>query len=346
VTRWQVIGGATLCVALLVGYGRWLASPAPVPIVHAPAVVAEQDVATTAGVPHTQHGDSTAPAEHRVASSSRERLLVRWQASSQRGSDADGEIGFDPWGRIRVDAGLRRLFDYALTLQGEFSVAEIRVLLEHWVEARHGGSTAAQALVAFDRYVALKHAESSLALITDPGERLTALQVLRRQHFGAEAEALFGDEEAYARYTLERLALLQSEALSAAQRTEQLAALDASRDPGQRAAEALAQAPVVIAEHESQLAALGADAAQRHQERSALWGEEAAIRLAALDAQEADWTRRLAAFVAARDQILADPLRDAAARDQALTALLGAQFTEAERRRVQSLLRMGGPSGG
>ncbi|MCK7594219.1 lipase secretion chaperone [Pseudomarimonas salicorniae] len=266
-----------------------------------------------------------------------EALLERLADSSMRGSDLDGEIRLDAIGRVRLDAGLRRVFDHALTLLGEFTLTEIRALLAHWVSERHGVAVSEDVLALFERYLALKHAEGQLGDIADPAERLAQLSALRRAHFGADAEALFGSEEAYLAHTLERLALLRDPGLDESARLEALAALEAGRDPGERRAQSLAETPTLLSEHESQLQALQADATQRFAERSALWGEAAAERLAALDAAEAEWARRLDDYRSERARLMADPTLDETTRRQALEAMLASRFSEAERRRVVAL---------
>ena len=82
--------------------------------------------------------------------------------------------------------------------------------------------------------------------------------------------------------------------------------------------------------------AAGTDAATRHAERAALWGEEAAMRLAALDQAESDWNARVDAYARARDVVLTNTALGTSAREAQLAALLGG-FNEAEQRRVLSL---------
>lgn len=280
----------------------------------------------------------------RAATGPIEALLERWASSSHRGSTPDGALRFDDTGRLHADAGLRARFDYALTLLGEFTLSEIRQLLAHWIAGAQGEDAADQALALFDRYLALKQAEAEAIGSHDPAHRLSWLAALRRQHFGDAAEAMFGDEEDYLRYTLQRLAVLGDSQLGAAQQGVELAALHAGRDPAQREAEALAQMPALLAEHAAQLNDLGADATRRFSEREALFGAAAAQRLAELDAAEADWARRLQAARGAWARLLGDPRLDEAARQRALGALLAAQFSAPEQRRVRALLGL--PNGG
>lgn len=340
--RLALRGSALLAVALLAGllWKGWSEAPRPLPATapadsSAAAPWVDGDAGSARKRASQPFPDATSTADAATA------LLERWQRSSLRGSEVDGELGLDRLGRLRADAGLRRLFDHALSLQGEFSLAEIRSLIGHWVEARHGGSVRDEAVALFDRYLALKRAESELDGIRDPADRLARLIELRRAHIGADADAMFGAEETYTAHTLARLALLREPGRDDQDRARALAELDARRPAAQREAEALALSPTLLAEHESLLDAENLDPAQREAERRALWGEDAARRLAELDEAEADWQARLNGYAAARQRILGDPHLAAADREAALQDLLRQRFSESERRRVASLQAIG-----
>ena len=342
-------GSAALGVALLLGL--WLlasridpGAPAPSPAA-APGTAAAPSTAPPAATIWPTPA-AAVPPEHPVPATPLAPLLERWQASSQRGSAIDGELSFDDDGRLHVDLGLRRLFDYALSLQGEFSLGEIRQLLHHWVATRHDGAVADAVLAQFERYLALKQDEARLAGISDLGERLAALIDLREQHFGADADALFGDDEAYAIHTLQRLTLLRDASLSAEARAAALAELDARRPQAERAAERDSLSAVLAAEHERQLAEQAVPPEQVQEERAALWGADAAERLAALDAERAAWDARLADYAAARQRVLGDPRLNAAGREAALAALRQRGFSDAEQRRIASLEAIGALPGG
>ena len=76
-------------------------------------------------------------------------------------------------------------------------------------------------------------------------------------------------------------------------------------------------------------------------EREALFGAEAAARLAQADAEIAAWDARVRAYVQARDAIRADGRLDAAARDRAIATLQARSFDAAELRRIASLEAIG-----
>jgi lipase chaperone LimK len=266
-----------------------------------------------------------------------------WPASL-RDSAPDGEVTLDAAGRVRASLELRRLFDYFLSAIGELDVAAIRALLLAHVRGLHGEAVAAEVIALFDRYVDYQHALQ--ALPTPIGEslreRLARVRELRRRVLDpAMADAFFADEERYTEYSLDRRDLVADRSLDAATRDARLAELDARLPPEQRARMQEANAAVLIDEQNRQFAALDLDPAQRQAEREALFGAEAAARLAAVDAEQAAWERRVAAYVQARDAIRADPALAPAARERAIAALRARSFDAAEQRRIGSLEAIG-----
>lgn len=257
-------------------------------------------------------------------------LRARLAQSSLRGAAIDGELSFDAQGRLIADSGLRRLFDHFLSLSGEFSFADIRRLIEDAVRTRHGDTAADQAMSWFERYAALLRAVDAAAFPADPLARAEALRALRRQHLGeAAAQAMFGSEDIALDLALARRGVLHADDLPVDERTRLLATLDDTQ-PLELREVRLDSAAAELAEQQTrQFDALAADAATRHAERAALWGEEAAQRLAQLDAERADWDARVAHYLTARDTLGTDP--------QALDTWLRDNFSAAERRRLAAL---------
>ncbi|HRQ64864.1 MAG TPA: lipase secretion chaperone [Xanthomonadaceae bacterium] len=239
-------------------------------------------------------------------------------APSQQGSEVDGAIAFDAFGRLIVDRELRRLFDYHLAAIGELDIEEIRASLHALAQEAGGAHGAAQVLAAFARYLEYLDQVDRLVLPAqaDLLDRLEALHALRRQYLGnAVAESYFADEEAAA---LDLIARVED------------------------AAAGMATVPAddtdLALEQTLQFEREGTDAVTRQAERSALFGDAAALRLAALDEERERWRQRVDDYQSARAAIIDDPSLTAPARDAALLALLEQSFDEAERRRVLSLL--------
>lgn len=266
-----------------------------------------------------------------------------WPASL-RDSAPDGAVTLDPNGRVRPNLELRRLFDYFLSALGERDVAAIRALLLDHVRALHGEAVAAEVAALFDRYV--DYQQALAAMHAPPGEslraRLERVRDLRRRLLDPDmADAFFGDEERYTAYTLDRRETIADASLDAAARDTRLRELESRLSPEQRASLREANVAVLVDEQNRQFEALRLDPAQRQAEREALFGAEAAARLAQADAEIAAWDARVRAYVLARDAIRADGRLDAAARDRAIAALQARSFDAAERRRIASLEAIG-----
>lgn len=257
--------------------------------------------------------------------------------SSLRGTAVDGEVRFDASGALVLDVGLRRFFDYHLSLIGEWDLSKIREQLQRTLLARFDAARAGTVLDHFDRYTAYLQAlsDSGIAEEADPARRLAAVRQLRRDRLGeAMAEGFFAAEDALAALTLERMRIAGDARMSAEDKREALAALD--REAGYDARESAG-----LAEQAETLERRALSSAQRDAERTARWGADAAQRLAALDAERAAWDARVRRYAEARARIDADPRLDPQGRAQAITALRARMFTSTEQRRIASLEAIG-----
>lgn len=257
-------------------------------------------------------------------------LRERLGHSSLRGATPDGELSLDDAGRVRPDLGLRRLFDHFLSLSGEFSPSEIRALVADRVRATLGDGAVGEVLHWFNRYCDLILAMDGAAFPSDPLARAAHLRTLRRQYLGdAVAEAWFAVEDADLDLALARLAVRDAPGVDPDERQQWLDELDQTRtNEVQDVLRASLDAALVQAQAD-RFEAENADAATRRAERTALWGEDAAERLAQLDAERADWAVRLQHYRTARTAMAAEPA--------AFDAWLQANFSEPERRRILAL---------
>lgn len=259
---------------------------------------------------------------------------------SLQGAEADGAVGWNPDGTLRLDRGLRRRFDFLLAGLGELTLAQVRARLERDVASVAPADRAARVMEAFDRYVAylggvgqLRGGQGSL------GEsRLSELHALRVRVLGPQmARAFFEEDEQAAERTIDRQALLTRSDLSEDARREALAAVDDRRPGAER--EALdrgAQLQTTLAETAA-LEASAASAEERRAVRTARLGATVAQRLADLDDERARWATRVDAFRRARDAVLADDALDGASRRRALSGIVERDFSEPERRRIRAL---------
>ncbi len=320
---------AALCGLLLF---LWWSGSAPLPETpHSGAAGAQAAPRAGALKPDDTITSSAAQRQPQSSAATREDSL--------RGTDVDGRVRLDANGRLVADRDLRRLFDYFLARLGERTPEQIRADLIAWLQSQPelDATARAEATRLFDRYVELQRASAALGRSSDLRADLQRLRELRERELGAElARAWFGEEQDYAEQTLARLALASDASLDAQTRAQRLAELDRQQDPQQRAARAASTDFQLAVAQSEQLAASDASAQQRAQQRRELWGDEAAVRLAELDQQEASWQLRLRAYAQAREHLFADRGLTSQQRENRLARLLG-DFSEAERRRVLTL---------
>lgn len=311
-----VVGAAGLTL-----YWRW---PAPIPAAAGQVVTADP----TATPPSPQ-----LPQPARAAA---ERAVAQPLLPALAGTEVDGELQTDSAGNLQLSLGVRDYFDYFLSAADQAGLERAVEALLADAGGRLQEPALGQLIGLLGDYLDYKRA--SLALLQQPlsaqqqarpQEQMAALQQafdslaqLRRTHFSAGAvEALFGAEEAYARYTLDSLALLgrddlgeQARAAAQQRLREQLpAALRASEE---RQSQALAQ--------QAQSERLWREGASEEQVREFLaltYDPPTTERLLAEQRDERAWQQRYAAY-----------------RDE-LASLQGDGLSPADRRHEQQRLR-------
>ncbi len=263
------------------------------------------------------------------------------EQSSLRGTEVDGGILLDENGEILINLGMRRLFDYYLSLIGERDLVQIRILLKDQLLTQYNQTNTEKVLQYFDRYTDYLSALVALNIggLNKPEDRLQQVTSLRKKMLGeAMSLAFFAEEEALAILTVKRMAIANDKKIGVDEKAKLLAELDVSENYSARTE---ADTAALITEQNRQLEALKLTDAQRTAEREALWGKEAATRLGQLDHERARWDARIEQYLLARSRIDANSALSAHARAQAIAALRAQQFNAAEQRRVASLEAIG-----
>lgn len=269
-------------------------------------------------------------------------VVARTSGDSLRDTAVDGAVRLDASGQPLPDRELRRLFDYFLARSGEQSPEAIRSALAAHLHATLAPRALATVLAWFDAYVALEHDSVAIAQReTDPEAAMARVRALRRERLGqALADSWYAQEERDYDRAEARRRLWADRGLAPAERERRLAELDADLDPQQR--ELLAQTRQLDAalRQSRDFERNRTDAATRYREREALYGRDAAQRLAELDQRKAEWNDRLRSYAAQRQRVLADNALDDAQRQQRLSGLMQG-FDPNERQRVDALTRNG-----
>lgn len=255
----------------------------------------------------------------------------------QGGSNA-GETG------TLAYAELKRLFDYYLSAVGEQSIEAITQHIRGELDRRLPAPQAAKAQRLLALYIEFKR--ELVRLETQPQlvgngvqavrARLLAMQDLRSRYFNEqETQGMFGFDDAYDMDAIARLEISQNPALSAEQKQQQLATVDAAM-PANLRREREASSVVVRVEQQAQdLRAKGASEDDVYRMRAKAFDPQAAARLAEVDREEVAWKARIARYQDERSKLLKTQANATESERQTVLAQLQqTYFTEAERPRL------------
>lgn len=293
--------------------------------------------------PISDPGES-APGDERTAIAS---ATAASSGDSLRDTEVDGALRLDAGGQPLPDRELRRLFDYFLARSGEQSPEAIRSALLGYLQGHAPApglrpEALATVLAWFDAYVALERDSISIAQReTEPAAAMARVRALRRERLGQVlADNWYAQEERDYDRADARRKLWADRSLAPAIRERRLAELDADLDPQQRELQAQSAQLDVAMQQSREFERNRTDAGTRFVEREALYGREAAQRLAELDQRKARWNDRVRSYAAQRQRVLADVDLSDAQRQQRLSGLMQG-FDPNERRRVDALTRNG-----
>ena len=241
-------------------------------------------------------------------------------------------------------AELKRLFDYYLSAVGEQSIDAIRLEISSELQRRLPppqlpGATRLLALYLQFKLALVeldKNPELAGAGAQAIRRRLLAMRDLRSQFFSAEETlGMFGFEDDYDMDAVARLEISQNPALTAAQKKEQLATLDATQSAVLREEREAPRRVLRIEQMAQDLRAQGASDDDVYRLRSRELNPEAAARLAEVDREEIAWKSRIATYLSERSKLL-EAQADAppAQRESALVQLQQSRFSPDERRRL------------
>ncbi|AMC35042.1 lipase secretion chaperone [Janthinobacterium sp. B9-8] len=261
-------------------------------------------------------------------------------APSLSGTEADGEIAQGK-GDLQLNQALLLRFDYYLATVGERPLAEIMAQIAQDLDRELKPEAAKEAKRILAQYIQFKQALAALtnnpALAGQSLEtmrlRLAAIQNTRSRFFNRqEISALFAEEDLQHNVLLDRLAINQDERLSAAQKAQKQAALDAQLSPAAQQARAMLVQHLSLASRIESAKQAGASTEQLRQIRSQSVGEEAANRLAALDKEEGQWQSKIDTYLAARSHALSTVAP--AEQNTAIQKLRDQYFSAQEQKRL------------
>ncbi len=302
--------GLAACFAALVGIGGlWLLNRGHVDeTTRAPGQSASSRAwnLITAGSPST----AAAPTAFvRTPDQLRKMLLVN---GPLQGTEPAGEWCITPAPSLKPCRGLRSRFEYYFLGLGQVTAPEIRSLVQDEAQRAHGALLAGQIMSVFDQYWSLRNHEWTNHFSQNDRSTWTPLfeeqKAVRRQILGvAWANAFFAEDE---QHFVDHLAQLESGRPAPPDPGEPVPQMSPGKDPGAIRAE-----------------------------RVARYGEEAADRLAEVDAEWEAWDRRVNAARAEWTRLQASANLSTQQQQEAMNRYLTEQFQGKDLLRARGLIK-------
>lgn len=228
-----------------------------------------------------------------------------------QGTEVDGELSADSAGNLQLNLALRDYLDYFFSAADQAGLDPVVEAMLADAQGRLTEPALGQFIGLLGDYMDYKRASMALlqqplgaAQQSTPHNQLIALQQaferleqLRREHFSsAAAQALFGAEETYGRYTLDNLALMARTDLSEQGKAQAQANLRSQLPDAMRASEERqAQAQALQIQSET-LWQQGASEEQVRQFLGLSYDPPTVERLLAEQRSERAWQQRYGAY--------------------------------------------------
>lgn len=268
---------------------------------------------------------------------------------SFRNTAPDGKLQADTRGNLVIQQEIRLLFDYFLAGTGEEPLETITARIRAYIAHQLPEPAATQAKQLLDAYLALLN---GLATIDKPDTakdfdsetiamHLQWVSELRRTYLPHDvADAFFGEDEAYDRYTLDKLTIMQNAQLNAEEKRKQIANLEAQLPENLQGFLQQSQQAVKLHELTGELRNQGGTAEELYQLRAEHAGTEAAGRLAQLDLERMQWKSRIDHWLTDRDNLLRNPQLSRTDKAPLLAQSRSERFNDTEVKRVEALERI------
>lgn len=269
---------------------------------------------------------------------------LQFASPSQQDVEINCQVAMDASNRLIVNEATKNCFEFFITQYGEKDIAQIKIDFVKYAQATYQDPLLAQLTDLWSRYMQYRE---QLGHLSPPAGNKESVQYfknifnqmksLRQQFFSAyEIEGLFGTEDVYNNYTLDRMTILENNTLSEAEKAAKLQTLfDALPEDWKENLKQLSQLED-LRKLTADIKARGGSAAEIREMRLNLVGPEATQRLEHLDVQRSDWKQRVDGYLQSREQILNSSMSDSA-KQTAIQNLKQKQFnTPQEQLRLET----------
>jgi len=264
-------------------------------------------------------------------------------SNSQQDTEVNCQLALDPSNHLIVNEQTRNCFEYFITQYGEKNIDQIKQDFKAYIEQGYKEPALKQILDLWSRYLNYRVQLGSLkepSLSKEDPEYYRKIfglmKNLRSQFFSDyEIEGLFGAENIYHEYTLNRMSIMADKSLNEVQKAQKLKELFAQLPEDWK--ENLEQLSKLedLRKLTSEIKARGGSVEELRQMRINLVGVEATGRLEQLDQDRGNWKSRVNSYLEKRDGILKSNMSQSA-QQQAIQQLRDQQFSNS-----QEQLRLG-----
>lgn len=256
---------------------------------------------------------------------------------SQQDTEINCQLRLDHTNRLIVNEQTRNCFEYFITQYGEKDLKQIKTDFKTYIEQSYQEPAQVQILDLWNRYMDYREKLGHLA--TPNIDKYDAkyyqsifadMKNLRKQLFSNyEIEGLFGTEDTYHEYTLNRMTILDDKNLTEAQKAEKLKNLFNQLPEDWK--ENLQQLNKLedLRKLTTDIKARGGSAEEIHQMRTNLVGPEVTQRLETLDTERSDWKNKVNGYLNERDSVMKSGMSDDA-KQKAVQQLRQQHFNKSE----------------
>lgn len=253
------------------------------------------------------------------------------------------DVTVDDHDGLVADAELRHMFDYYLSAESEATPQAIRAKIEEELDRTLKPRAATEAKRLLGQYLAFRTAVMEMQKNPPPADptmspiraRLMAIRQIRANYFTPEeVKGMFGFDDEHAEDAIARVEITRDKSLTAEQKKQKLAKLDAAMSPELRTER---EAPYKVAKMEEAVAAArskGASDDDVYRMRAKMFSPAAASRLAELDQQNANWKQRIDTYLTDRKNVLANNTLTDSDKQSAIQQLRTTQFSSTEQMRL------------
>lgn len=259
--------------------------------------------------------------------------LTPFVTASQKDTEVNCKINLSTDQKLIVDSHVRDCFEYFLSQYGEKPIDQIHQDFLSYIKQGYKEPVLSQLSDLWSRYLKYREGVADLPVSASRAETakdfkaaFNQLQNLRKKYFSSyEIEGLFGVEDTYHQYTLNRLAIFDDQSLNEAEKAKQLSELFNQLPKDWQ--ENIQQVTMLENLHKltDEIKKRGGSAAEIRQMRTNLVGAEATQRLENLDQQRSDWKTRVNQYLEQRDSIQKSGMSDPA-KQQAIDQMRQQSF--------------------